>query len=1155
MSDSFVHLHLHTEFSLLDGMARTKQVAAKAKEMGMPAVAMTDHGNLFGAIEFYQNCNKAGVKPILGCEIYLAPGKMEDKKEIPGRKRSCHMTLLAETDEGWSNLQKLVSLGHLEGSYYGKPRVDRDALRRFAKGIICLTGCISGPVNEWLLLGDEAKARETMAELVDIYGKENVYVEIHDHGLEPQRKVTPGLLKLAAEFGLKPVAANDVHFLNRDDHEAHDVMICIGTGRLLLDENRMRYTPEVHFKSPEEMRKLFAEVPGACDATLEIAERCNVTLKLDSTSSEKYPQFESPDGSPREEYLMRVCQEGLVKRYGEEKAARPEIQERLKYEVGIINQLGFASYFLITADFIQWARDHDIPVGPGRGSAAGSLVAYVMGITNICPLQFGLLFERFLNPERVSPPDVDIDFCQSRRPEVIDYVRHKYGERSVSHIITYGTLGAKSVLRDVARVMGVSYGEADRIAKMIEAKPGVTLKGEFDLKPELRELIESSSTYQELWDYALKLEGLTRNVGIHAAGVVIGDRSLDEHVPLTRGNEGEVVTQYDMGAITEVGLLKMDFLGLKNLTVIQDAVNHIRQHTPDFDIEAVPLVDQPTFDILNRGETMGVFQLESGGMVETCKKYQIEKIDDIIDLLALYRPGAMQFIDQMIEVKKGKKRAFFEHPLLEEVCGNTYGVMIYQEQVQNAAKLLAGYTLGGADLLRRAMGKKDPAKMAQERTKFVEGAARVNNINEKMANAIFEKIEMFAGYGFNKSHSACYGHISYWTAYLKANFPVEFMAGLLSNEINNTDKIGVFVAECSRMNIEILPPDLNQSKLRFAPEQLPSGAFAVRYGLAAIKNVGEGAMAQAIAEREKNGPFVSLEDFSNRLDSKAVNKRILENLVKAGALDWTGESRASMFHRLEQVVASASSAQRDRASGQVSLFDSMEFVATAPVNAATAVEIEEWSKDERLAQEKELLGFYVTGHPLDKFRGVLDSDKYLKLGLLDEIDASNPRDRFPFAGMIRSIDAKMSKNGKPFGIVVIEDFTGSREVMLWDETFTGARDKEILKPGNVIRFKASIKVDDRTDSRRMMGSEVAELKSRGGGATVKGAIELTLWTARHSKDDLAEIRDVLSANPGKVPVFLHFQNSAGKRATLELGESYRVRRGEKLEKALGRWMD
>ena len=1154
MSESFVHLHVHTEYSLLDGMARTKQLAAKAKELGMPAVAMTDHGNLFGAIEFFLACKKEGVKPIFGCEIYLAPGSMEDKRDVPGRKRACHMTLLAETDEGWSNLQKLVSKGHLEGSYYGKPRVDRDALRRFSKGIICLSGCISGPVNEWLRADDMEKARETMAELVDIYGRENVYVEIHNHGLEPQRKVTPGLLQLAAEFGLKPVAANDVHFVNREDHEAHDVMICIGTGKLLIDENRMRYTPEVYFKSAAEMRDLFADIPGACDATLEIAGRCNVELKLDSTSSEKYPQFDSPDGSPREEYLMRVCQEGLLKRYGADKAAREEIQERLKYEVGIINQLGFASYFLITADFIQWARDHDIPVGPGRGSAAGSLVAYAMGITNICPLQFGLLFERFLNPERVSPPDVDIDFCQSRRPEVIEYVRRKYGERSVSHIITYGTLGAKSVLRDVSRVMGVSYGEADKIAKMIEAKPGITLKKEWDSKPELRELIESSSTYKELWDYALKLEGLTRNVGIHAAGVVIGDRNLDEHVPLTRGNEGEVVTQFDMGAITEVGLLKMDFLGLKNLTVIQDAVGHIKVHTPDFVIDDVPLDDQATFDILNRGETMGVFQLESGGMVETCRKYQIEKIDDIIDLLALYRPGAMQFIDQMIEVKKGRNKPFFEHPLLEQVSGNTYGVMIYQEQVQNAAKLLAGYSLGGADLLRRAMGKKDPEKMAKERDKFVQGCRETNGIEEKLADAIFKKIEMFAGYGFNKSHSACYGHISYWTAYLKANFPVEFMAGLLSNEINNTDKIGVFVAECHRMKIEILPPDMNQSRLRFAPEQTPNGAMAIRYGLAAIKNVGEGAMSQAIQNREANGPFLSLEDFANRLDSKVVNKRILENLIKAGAFDWTGEGRASMVSRLEQICASASSAQRDRAAGQVSMFDSMDFGAPAPAATATAVDVEEWSKDERLVMEKELLGFYVTGHPLDKFRTVLDSDRYCKLGLVDEIEVGNPRDRFPFAGMIRSVESRITKTGKPFGILVVEDFTGSREVMVWGESFVPARDAGIMVPGTVIRFKAQIQIDDRTDSRRLTGSEINELKSRGGGANSK-FVELALWTARHSEQDLREIREAIAEHPGKTPVLIHFQNSAGKRATVELGENYRVRRGLKLETALGRWMD
>jgi DNA polymerase-3 subunit alpha len=1138
-------------------MIRTKDLAKRAAELGMPAVAMTDHGNLYGAIEFYQNCKKAGVKAIFGCEIYLSPGAMEDKKEIVGRKRATHMTLLAETNEGWQNLSKLVSKGHLEGLYYGKPRVDRQTLREFSKGIICLTGCISGPVNEWLRAGDEAKARETMAELVDIYGRENTYVEIHNHGLEPQQLVTPGLLKLAAEFGLRPVAANDVHFLHRADHEAHDVMICIGTGHQLVDENRMRYTPEVYFKTAQQMRAIFADVPGACDATLEIAERCNVELKLDATSSEKYPQFDSPDGSPREEYIMRVCQEGLVKRYGAERAADPEIQERIQYEVGVINDLGFASYFLITADFIQWARDNNIPVGPGRGSAAGSLASYAMGITDICPLRFGLLFERFLNPERVSPPDVDIDFCQSRRTEVIDYVRRKYGELSVSHIITYGTMGAKSVIRDVARVMGVSYGDADRLAKMIEPKPGITLSSEWEAKPDLKEMVEASTTYRELWDYALKLEGINRNVGIHAAGVVIGDRPLDEHVPLTRGNEGEVVTQYDMGAITEVGLLKMDFLGLKNLTVIQDAVEHIRRHRPDFEIGKIPLDDPKTFALLNRGETMGVFQLESGGMVETCRKYEISSIDDIIDLIAVYRPGAMQFIDQMLDVKKGRTKPMYEHPLLETVCGSTNGVMIYQEQVQNAAKLLAGYTLGGADLLRRAMGKKDPVKMAEERSKFVAGAAATNGISEKLANQIFEKIEMFAGYGFNKSHSACYGHISYWTAYLKANHSVEFLAGLLSNEINNTDKIGVFVSECHKMGIEILPPSVNDSQLRFTPETTPTGGKAIRYGLAAIKNVGEGAMAAAIQDRETNGKFASLDDFSKRLDSKSVNKRILENLVKAGALDWTGETRAGMFARLEQVVASASSAQRDRAQGQGSMFDSMDFGSPAPMEPTRRGEsdFEEWSKDERLAHEKELLGFYVTGHPLDKFRSVIDSDRFQKIGLIEDIVLQNPRDRHAFAGMVRKLESKMTKTGKPFGVLVIEDFTGSTEVMLWGETFVPARDAGLLAPGSIIKMKCAIQIDDRTGGRRLTGYEIGELKPRKAAANGKGPLELTLWTNRHSEMDLEEIHRALKRHPGKTPVMLHFQNSAGKRVTLEAGENHQVKRGPELEGALERWIE
>lgn len=1168
MSDSFVHLHVHTEYSTLDSTVRTKDLVSRAAELGMSAVAMTDHGNLYGAVEFYQNAHAAGVKPILGCEIYLAPASLHDKKDCPGRNHSSHLTLLAKNTTGWQNLVKLVSVGHLEGDYLGEPRVDREQLAKYAEGLVCLSGCIHGAVNEWILAHNPDAALEEVIALRDMFGGDDFYLELNDHHLEQNQLLNAQLKEFSEQLGIKTVATNDVHFLAKEDAEAHDVLICIGEGRLLLDENRKSYPIEHYFKTPEEMRSLFVDFPDACDATLEIAEKCNVELVLDPTSSEKYPQFDSPDGSPREEYFRRVCFEGLAKRYPEDvlqalatqlnqslEDSQTMLNERLEFEIGTINELGFASYFLITADFIQWGRDQDIPVGPGRGSAAGSLVAYTMGITDICPMRFGLLFERFLNPERVSPPDVDIDFCQSRRPEVIEYVRQKYGERCVSHIITYGTLGAKSVIRDVARVMGIGYNDASELAKMIETKPGVKLKQEYEEKEELRTVVENSSTWRELWNFALKLEGLNRNTGVHAAGVVIGDRNLDEHCALTRGNEGEVVTQCDMNSITEVGLLKMDFLGLKNLTVIQDAVNYIRLHTPEFDINTVELDDKPTLSLLNKGETMGVFQLESGGMVETCRKYGINKIEDIIDLLALYRPGAMQYIDQMIEVKKGIKVVDYEHPLLETICGDTYGVMIYQEQVQNAAKLLAGYSLGEADILRRAMGKKKASVMAEQRENFVKGAHETNEIPASLANQIFDKIAGFAGYGFNKSHSACYGHISYWTGFLKANYPVEFMCGVLSNELKDTDKMGVFISECHRMDIEVLPPDINKSMVRFAPEALPSGKLAIRYGLAAIKNVGEAAMKSAIAEREAKGDFESLDDFSNRLDSKSVNKRILENLVKSGALDWTDETRAGMFERIELVVASASSAQRDRAQGQVSLFDTMDFAGAAPSQEVSGgnQDIDEWSKDERLATEKELLGFYTSGHPLDKFRSVIDSDRFNKLGLLEQLDLGEARKRFPFAGMIRHVEHKMTRTGKPFGVLHIEDFTGSCEVVCWGESYSPANEAGLLVPGSAIRFQANVQMDERTESLRLTGSQIKGLKVKA--ATKNGAVQIGLWTARHGEADLLEIRKILAQHPGKIPVELHLQSGTGKRATITCGEHLFVKKSAALNKALAPWMD
>ncbi|MEG1070443.1 MAG: DNA polymerase III subunit alpha [Akkermansia sp.] len=1145
----FVHLHTHTEFSLLDGAMQTDAMCKRCVEYGMSSIAMTDHGNMFGAIEFYQNAHKSGIKPILGCEVYLAPFSIHDKKGYPGRKIATHLTLLAENEQGWKNLVKLVSRGHLEGMYY-KPRVDRETLREFHEGIIAMSGCLGGPINEWLLLDDLDKARETLVELAGIFGKDNFFVELQDHGDPLQKKVLPQLIALAKELDLPIVATNDAHFLTREDHDAHDVLICIGMGKMLADPKRMHYSQEVYLKTPQEMREIFKDYPEACDNTLRIAERCNVTIKLDSTSSEKYPQFATPDGTNREDYLKKVCYDGLAERYGKERAQNDKVLiDRLEYELGIINQLRFASYFLITADFINWAKDNGIPVGPGRGSAAGSIVAYSMKITDIDPLRFGLIFERFLNPERVSPPDVDIDFCQTRRPEVIEYVRQKYGERSVSNIITYGTMGAKSVIRDVARVMDVPYSEADRISKMIETGPGITLSKEYQSKPELQELIQSSETYMQLWGYAIRLEGLVRNVGVHAAGVVIGDCPLDEHVPLTRDNEGGVVTQFDMGAITEVGLLKMDFLGLKTLTMIKDCVNYIQLHDPDFDIHKVPLDDIPTLNLLNRGDTMGVFQLESGGFVDTCRRYGIQKIEDIIDLLALYRPGAMQFIDEMIEVKKGIKQVQYEHPLLEKVCGETYGVMIYQEQVQNAAKLLAGYTLGGADLLRRAMGKKDPVKMAKERAHFIEGCLKTNEINEQLAGEIFNKIEKFAGYGFNKSHSACYGHISYWTAYLKANHPVEFIAGLLSNEMNNTDKLGVFITEANRMGIEILPPNVNRSLAKFCPEQLPSGKWAVRYGLAAIKNVGGGAVDQIIQERTKNGIFKSMEDLCNRLDSRAVNKKNLESLVRSGAFDWTHASRRILFDRVDTSLTGAAQTHRDRVSGQASLFD-MEFEITSSNQQATP--LPEWSKDQRMADEKELLGYYFCGHPLDSMRGIIDADKYTKIGLLDDMEKSELKERHSMAGMVRSVVPKVSKAGKKFAIMTIEDFTGVVEMLVWSETYEKMQAMDPpVESGCFIKARVNIQEDDRTGSKRVAAQAIESLVSRKKKISHE-SIPLTIIMSptRHDKTDIAHVKDILKRYPGKSVVHIAIKDTLGNSALLELDESLKVFQCPNLEAEL-----
>src|SRR2546422_3826405 len=812
--DSFVHLHLHTEYSLLDGAIRMKELMKKAAEFEMPAVAITDHGNLFGAIEFYQEATRAGVKPIIGCEVYVAP--RSHKGRPPSRRDSAyHFTLLAENETGYRNLVKLVTTAHLDGFHYA-PRIDKELLAARSAGLIGLSGCLAGEINSAIQANNIEKAKQSAAEYRDILGSENFFIELHDHGMEAQHKCNRVLPQIARDLSVRLVAANDVHFLRRSDHEAHDVMLCIGTGKMVQDENRMRYVPELYFKSPAEMREMFRDFPEAISNTLEIGERCHIDLEFGRS---KYPEYPAPAGKTRESYLRGLCYEGLRERYGERAASDAELMRPVDYGLGVRDKTRFVSYLLIVWDFIHFAKERGIPVGPGRGSAAGSIVAYVLGITDIDPLQYGLIFERFLNPDRVSPPDIDVDFCEARRGEVLEYVRQKYGERRVAQIITFGKLKAKSVVRDVGRVLGWSYRDADRIAKMIPNELNITLDGAVGKNAELKRAVATESATRQLFDHAKVLEGLSRNAGVHAAGVVIADRDLSDYIPLCRDVKGnDVISQYAMGPLNDLGLLKMDFLGLKTLTVIEDTLALIRKREANFSLKNIPLDDAEAFALYNRGETIGLFQMESGGMTSTARQFDVRKIDDVIALIALYRPGPMDLIGDYIKRKKGLTKIRYEHPLLEEICADTYGVMIYQEQVMAAASRLGGYSLAQADLLRRAMGKKDKEKMAKERQNFIEGCARTNKIPEKKANAIFDLLEKFAGYGFNKSHSAAYGVISYQTAYLKAHYPVEFMAGLLSNEINKTEKISIFVGEAKRIGISILPPDINKSGLKFVPE-------------------------------------------------------------------------------------------------------------------------------------------------------------------------------------------------------------------------------------------------------------------------------------------------------------------------------------------------
>jgi len=1167
--DSFVHLHLHTEYSLLDGSIRMKELMKKASEFKMPAVAMTDHGNLFGAIEFYQEAQRAGVKPIIGCEAYVARGSHKDR---PGSRRDSayHFTLLAENETGYRNLVKLVTAAHLDGFHYA-PRIDKELLAARSTGLIGLSGCLAGEINSAIQANNIEKAKQSAAEYRDILGAENFFIELHDHGMEEQRKCNSALPQIARDLGIGLVAANDVHFLRRSDHQAHDVMLCIGTGKMVQDETRMRYVPELYFKSPDEMREVFRDFPQAIENTLKIGERCHLDLEFGRS---KYPEYPVPAGKTREGYLRELCYSGLRQRYGERPASDPELIRRLDYELGVLEKTGFVSYLLIVWDFIHFAKERGIPVGPGRGSAAGSIVAYVLGITDIDPLQYGLLFERFLNPDRVSPPDIDIDFCEARRGEVLEYVRQKYGERRVAQIITFGKLKAKSVVRDVGRVMGWSYRDADRIAKMIPNELNITLDLAVEKNPELKRAVATEPATRQLFDYAKVLEGLSRNAGVHAAGVVIADRDLSDYIPLCRDVKGnDVISQYPMGPLNDLGLLKMDFLGLKTLTVIEDTLALIHKREPDFSLKDISLDDPAAFALYNRGETVGLFQMESGGMTSLSKQFDVKKLDDIIALIALYRPGPMELIPEYVKAKKGITSIKYLHPLLEDICADTYGVMIYQEQVMAAASKLAGYSLAQADLLRRAMGKKDKEKMAKERKNFIEGCARTNKIPEKKANAIFDLLEKFAGYGFNKSHSAAYGVISYQTAYLKANYPVEFMAGLLSNEINNTEKISVFVGECKRMGICILPPDINKSGLKFMPETVAGigdagvearglrtgvartgiadpGYSAIRYGLAAIKHVGETAMESVIREREERGDFISLEDFCARLDSRIANRKMLESLVKSGAFDFVGQNRAELFGRIDDAVSASIAAQRDRLAGQVSLFDE----ATASTTSRKRL-TSRWSDHEKLSYEKELLGFYVSGHPLDAYAGVIAAKNYRPINSLGELD---DRASFKVAGAIVQVEKKFTrKEGKPFAVVWVEDLTDMLEVVVWNEVYLKISDS--LAAGRVIEIRGTL--DKREEVLRATAMEIRLLapeKTNGASeqstdARQEPAVQLQFSPAA-TGDELRQVRQILVSSPGRRPVQLLFDRANGNSLRLDAGTDFRVNLTPDVEEKLSRWL-
>ncbi len=1116
-SSDFVHLHVHSEYSVLDGACRVKDIVAAACSYSMPAVALTDHGNMYGALEFYLAAKEAKVTPIIGMEAYVAASsRLEKGSGI--QDSSHHLTLLATNLEGYKNLIQLSTIGHLEGFYY-RPRIDKEVLRKYSGGLICLSGCLKGEVASAIVAGDDAGARSLIEEYRAIFGSSNYYLEMHAHGIPEQKEVARKLVEFAKIYGLDLVAANDFHYIKREDAKSHDVLLCVQTGNNLSNDKRFRfYNGEFYFKSPQEMKALFAETPQAVLNTRAIADRCKIDIPL---KGRHLPKFVPPDGKSQMQYLRELCEEGVRRRYPN---MTQEVRDRLEYELRVIEQTKFESYFLVVWDFVRFAREKGIPVGPGRGSAAGCLVAYVLGITDIDPLAYKLLFERFLNPDRISMPDIDMDFCYDRRPEVIEYVSQKYGVSNVAQIITFGTLGAKAVIRDVGRVLGMEYSEVDRIAKLVPNELNITLSKAVDTESRLKEMIANDPRVGRLFEHAFVLEGLVRNVSTHAAGVVISERPLTEHVPLCRGTNGEMTTQYPMGDLEKIGLLKMDFLGLKTLTVIHEALKIVaRTRHVQMCAQEIPLNDPKTFDLLNKGHTTGVFQLESPGMRDLARRIGISAIDDVIALVALFRPGPMHMLEDFIKRKQGKTPIRYDHPLLEPILKDTYGIMLYQEQVMKCANVIAGYTLAQADTLRRIMGKKIESEMEAQKSIFIEGAKK-NSVPQKAAEKIFETMAYFAGYGFNRSHSAAYGVIAYQTAYCKANYPVEYMAALLSSELNNTDKIARYIRECGDMGIQILPPDVNESYSTFTvvgPD--------VRFGLAAVKNVGKTAVEAIQAERMKSGKFKDFYDFMMRVDSRLVNRKVLESLIKCGAFDATGAKRFSLFTHLDDAMSWVARQRRFMEQNQGVLFN---LGGTDGIPVPPMIDLGEWPNHERLTYEKELLGFYVTGHPLHKYRRMLSTQFPVDSSRMGE---QKDGTEVQVAGLIgKARHTVTKKNSERMAILTIEDLSGSYEVLVFPQAYAKCRD--LLEEDKAVVIKGRISVKE--DNPKVLANEVFLLESVQ--EKKPKAVQVRVAANGAMRNSLERLRDICLKSPGACPVYLHLTLATGQKVLLQAGDSLKV---------------